>query len=144
MGILVERSRRSASIPTSSMADLAFLLLIFFLVTTVFDQERGLSLVLPPADRIVDVTPDNVLHLSVLADGVVEVKRGKSPRVQRTRAQEVARIWRAEVRDTPGLIAAVRTAPEASYGAMIDVLDQLQAAGAARVNLDLLEPTGGR
>lgn len=126
------------------MADMAFLLLIFFLVTTVFDQEKGLSIVLPPADTTVEVTPDNILHLSVLPDGVVEVKRGTSPQLQRVRADEVARIWRTEVRNAPGLIAAVKTAPEAPYGAMIDVLDQLQAAGAGRVDLDLLDPTGGR
>ena len=34
-------------IPTASMADIAFLLLIFFLVTTTFDEEIGLEVVLP-------------------------------------------------------------------------------------------------
>ena len=138
MGILIERSRRSGKIPTSSMADIAFLLLIFFLVTTVFDQEKGLSLLLPPPDVQVPVTPDNILHLGVLGDGTVDVRRGASPQVQRARTDEIAGIWRGEVARNPELIAAVKTAPDATYGAMIDVLDQLQIAGAQRVNLGML------
>ena len=42
-----KRQKVSDSIPTSSMADIAFLLLIFFLVTTTFDEEMGLQVVLP-------------------------------------------------------------------------------------------------
>ena len=139
MGVQLRRSRRPGGIPTSPMSDVAFLLLIFFLVTTVFDEEKGLSLVLPPSDETTDVTPDNVLHLLVLSDGTVEVRRGRSPRAQRVQPNRVADIWRAEVRDAAGLIAAVKTAPDATYGAMIDVLDQLQTAGAERVNLGLLD-----
>jgi biopolymer transport protein ExbD len=78
-------TRARGDIPTSSMADIAFLLLVFFLVTTVFDDERGLSLVLPEADRPVPVSPANVLHLWVLGDGTVEVKRGASPRTSSPR-----------------------------------------------------------
>jgi biopolymer transport protein ExbD len=121
------------------MSDVAFLLLIFFLVTTVFDEEKGLSLVLPTTDDVTPVTPENVLYLLVLPDGAVEVRRGKSPRAQRVHSTDVAAIWRTEVRNAPGLIAAVKTAPDATYGAMIDVLDQLQTAGAERVNLGLLD-----
>ncbi len=139
MGILIERSRRSDRIPTSSMADIAFLLLIFFLVTTVFDEEKGLSLVLPPPDIQVPVTPDNILHLGVLGDGTVDIRRGASPQVQRARTDQIAGIWQGEVARNPKLIAAVKTAPNATYGAMIDVLDQLQLAGAERVNVGLLE-----
>jgi biopolymer transport protein ExbD len=40
--MLRPHTRARAEIPTSSMADIAFLLLVFFLVTTVFDEERGL------------------------------------------------------------------------------------------------------
>ena len=49
MGILAKKKeRRSAEIPTSSMADIAFLLLIFFLVTTTIDVDTGIGMTLPP------------------------------------------------------------------------------------------------
>jgi biopolymer transport protein ExbD len=41
-------ARSTPEIPNASMADIAFLLLTFFLVTTTIANDRGLSLVLPP------------------------------------------------------------------------------------------------
>jgi len=41
-------ARSTPEIPNVSMADIAFLLLTFFLVTTTIANDRGLSLILPP------------------------------------------------------------------------------------------------
>ncbi|NLG62182.1 MAG: biopolymer transporter ExbD [Candidatus Cloacimonetes bacterium] len=131
--------RASGEIPTSSMADIAFLLLVFFLVTTVFDEERGLPIVLPEQGEEQEVSQRNVLHLTVLEDGTVEVKRGESPTVQRVSARDVAGIWRLGFQQNPNLIAAVKTAPNAPYRNMVAVLDQLQTAGAERISLQILE-----
>ena len=46
--LLKKKQRREAEIPTSSMADIAFLLLIFFLVTTTIDVDTGIGMTLPP------------------------------------------------------------------------------------------------
>ena len=43
-----KKDRGSPEIPTSALPDIVFLLLIFFLVTTAIDTEKGLDLVLPP------------------------------------------------------------------------------------------------
>jgi len=139
MAILSRKSKVSDEIPTASLADIAFLLLIFFLTTTIFDEEKGLPIVLPEAAEEVAVAQKNILHLTVRADGIVDVKRGESPQVQRVRASEIGDIWRLEVGQNPGLIAAVKTDPSAPYRFMIDVLDQLQQAGAERISLQMLE-----
>jgi biopolymer transport protein ExbD len=139
MAILKKKARPGGEIPTSSMADIAFLLLVFFLTTTIFDEEKGLPIVLPEASEEVSVSQKNILHLVVRPDGIVEVKRGESPQVQQVRASEVGDIWRLEVGQNPNLIAAVKTAPNAPYRYMIDVLDQLQQAGAERISLQMLE-----
>lgn len=133
------RTRSAAQIPTASMADIAFLLLIFFLVTTVFDEERGLPLVLPETDVMVPVPPANLLHVRVLADGAVEVQRGESPVRQRMTAADLAALWRAEVARNPALIASLRTEPSAPYGAMVGALDALQDAGATRISMGVWE-----
>jgi biopolymer transport protein ExbD len=139
MPILRKKNRGTGDIPTSSMADIAFLLLIFFLVTTVFDEERGLPIVLPEPAEEVEVSQRNILHLVINAEGFVEVRRGESPQVQVVRHPDVQAIWRFEVAQNPNLIAAVKTHPEASYRHMVNVLDELQMAGAERISLQTLE-----
>ena len=46
----LDRDRPDDEIPTSSMADIAFLLIVFFMVTTTFTATRGLDFALPEDD----------------------------------------------------------------------------------------------
>ena len=51
----VKRRFKGGEIPTSSMADIAFLLLIFFLVTTTIDMDKGLGMVLPAEGEEIEI-----------------------------------------------------------------------------------------
>lgn len=144
MALLTKRTRPSETIPTSSMADIAFLLLIFFLVATVFPKDRGLALVMPRTDEPTEVDPDNLLRLSVDVDGFIDIAQGRSQQSFRVRADRVGDVWRQRVVERPGLIAAVETSPDAPYGAMVEVLDALQSAGARRISLKMGGSSGGR
>jgi biopolymer transport protein ExbD len=137
--MLNKKSKVSDEIPSSSMADIAFLLLIFFLVTTVFPKDKGLPMVLPEEAEEVEVNQKNILHLIIQPNGLVEVKRGESQQIQTMRPSGMEGLWRQEVSANPNLIAAVKTHPDAPYGYMIDVLDALQSAGAERISLQMLE-----
>jgi biopolymer transport protein ExbD len=136
MVTLATSRRPSGSIPTSSMADIAFLLLVFFLVTTVFPKDKGLSLVLPNGTTA--IAPQNVMHLLVRPNGMVEVRLGANSQGQVVAAKDIAGLWRSNVTGNPKLIAAVEVDPDAAYERMMAVLDQLQTARAERVSLELL------
>jgi len=138
MAILNRKERVSDEIPTASMADIAFLLLIFFLTTTVFNEEKGLPIVLPEEKREQEVSPKNLLFLIVNADGSVVVKRGESEQEQVVAARQVQGILRQELAANPNLIAAIKTDPTAAYRHMIDVLDEVKLAGAERISLQML------
>ena len=77
-----KKSKVSDKVPSSSMADIAFLLLIFFLVTTTFPKNKGLAIVLPEEGGEVEVSPRNILHIIIQPNGLVDVKRGESQAVQ--------------------------------------------------------------
>lgn len=75
MASLKKKSRTEPEIPSSSLADIAFLLLIFFLVTTTIDVDTGIGLVLPPPpDPSVQPPPvreRNMLKILVNAQGMI-------------------------------------------------------------------------
>lgn len=140
MAILERKERVSDEIPTASMADIAFLLLIFFLTTTVFNEEKGLPIVLPEADQEeVDVSAKNLIFFLVQPDGSVVVRRGESEQEQVVSANQIEDLLRAELAANENLIAAIKTAPTAAYRHMIDVLDEVKLSGAERISLQILE-----
>ncbi len=134
-----KKSKVSDKVPSSSMADIAFLLLIFFLVTTTFPKNKGLAIVLPEEGGEQEIAPRNILHIIIRPDGIVEVKRGESPQVQSVAPDAIEALWRQDVSENPNLIAAVKTHPTTPYKFMIDVLEGLHAAGAIRISLQLFE-----
>jgi biopolymer transport protein ExbD len=138
MPILQRKQRVSDEIPTASMADIAFLLLVFFLTTTVFNEEKGLPIVLPEEKEEQEVSPKNILFLIVRADGSVVVRRGESEQEQVVAYRQVEGILRQELAANENLIAAIKTEPAAAYRHMINVLDEVKKAGAERISLQMV------
>jgi len=139
MAIMKRKQKVSDEIPTASMADIAFLLLVFFLTTTVFNEERGLPIVLPEQSEEQDVSAKNLIFFIVQPDGRVVVRRGESEQEQTIASSEVEGILRQELLANPNLIAAIQTHPDAAYRYMVDVLDEVKLAGAERISLQELE-----
>lgn len=141
MALIRKQSKVSDGIPTSSMADIAFLLLIFFLTTTVFDEEIGLQVVLPERgpEAEVDVPPSNLLFFLIQPDGSVLIRRGESQAEQPASARQVEGIMRQELANNPNIIGVIQTSPQARYEDMVNVLDGIQSAGSTRYSLQLLQ-----
>jgi biopolymer transport protein ExbD len=140
MALIRKQSKVSDKIPTSSMADIAFLLLIFFLVTTVFDEERGLQVVLPEKgpEEEVEVSPRNLIFFEIQPNGAVIVRRGESQQTQTITYRQVEGVMRQALAANPRMIAAIMTHPSARYEDMTNVLDGIQSSGATRFSLQRL------
>ena len=67
------KSEASSEVPNSSMADIAFLLLVFFMVTTVFQKDRQRPIVWPEAEATmkIDEKLKNIQNIWVDRDGSV-------------------------------------------------------------------------
>ncbi|MDT8435921.1 MAG: biopolymer transporter ExbD [Gemmatimonadota bacterium] len=139
MAILKRKERVSDEIPTASMADIAFLLLVFFLTTTVFNEEKGLPIVLPEEAETQEVSAKNIIFFLIRPDGSVTVKRGESQEEQVIPYDQVDVLLRQELQQNANLIAAIKTDPGAAYRHMINVLDEVKLAGAERISLQMLE-----
>ena len=69
----------SPTVPTASMADIAFLLIIFFMLTTSFSPERT-NVSLPDSQIQAEVTEDAAI-VAITADGQIMVTSGEEPSV---------------------------------------------------------------
>ena len=136
--IIEKKSRVENEIPSASMADIAFLLLVFFLTTTVFNEEKGLELLLPEAKaEEIQVSQKNMLHIIVQDNGMVVLRKGKNPEEAPISVDGLAERMRQEIAMNPLIIAAVKTVPDARYYHMIAVLDELREAEAGRISLQM-------
>lgn len=85
---MARKSRGIPEINAGSMADIAFLLLVFFLVTTTMDQQKGLRVQLPPypdpniPPPVVEQNDRNVLEVLVNSGDQLLVER-KPTRIER-------------------------------------------------------------
>jgi len=135
-GLLRKRKRGEAEIPTASMADIAFLLLIFFLVTTTIDVDTGIGMVLPPKLEE-DVEPPpirerNVLKILVNESGMVLLEDMPSS-VSLIREEVKKHVLNNGVdinySESPGrALVSIKTARQTPYNAYIDVLDEVWMA----------------
>jgi len=143
--MLKRRTRTSDEIPTSSMADIAFLLLVFFLVTTHFLEEKGLGLVLPepnpPQEKIAKIRKSNMMYFIVYGKDQIVMKHQDEERTMAI--PEIRNFVRASLQANDQLIVSIKPDPSAPYGAMIDVLDELRAADARRITLGQLKQGEG-
>lgn len=120
-----KRARISADmVGESSMSDVAFLLLIFFIVSTTF-PEVGLPMILPSkAGDVKQVKRDNVMQIVTARSGAYFIDVDTEP----TPLYELKGIVRQRLTDNDNLILSLETHPDAPYGSMINALDEVTLA----------------
>jgi len=125
----IKRRFKGGEIPTSSMADIAFLLLIFFLVTTTIDIDKGLGLVLPAEGETIEIKKKNILNCLINSSGMVLL--GGEP----VNLKDVSRIVKEKLRENNKLIISVKTHEKTRYKDYVAIIDQLKIAEATRISI---------
>lgn len=114
--------KMTAEIPTASMADIAFLLICFFMVTTVFAANRGMQFSIPRDQEDQATEQEEAVHIRIDVAGKVQVD-GKP--------MDAARILpylRPKLQRWPDKPIIVTTDPQAPYWGFIEVYDELRHA----------------
>jgi biopolymer transport protein ExbD len=147
---LRSKKKTSAEIPTASMADIAFLLIIFFMTTTIFASEKGLKMLLPEKGEQVKIASRNIMQILVSPEGKVLVEEESGALKEYDLSLETQRdqlrkeVEMALERTSDSISVAIKVSRLAPYSIMIDVLDEVKRADAKRISLvPLSEEEGG-
>lgn len=128
-GGLKRKSKAASEIPSSSLADMAFLLLIFFMVTTTFRKEQPRDVVFPEAEATekLEQPRKDVLHVYVEQDGRIFIND------QLVATNQVSGVVAPLYAANQSMVVMLRSDREVPYTVVDQVMKELQAAGALRV-----------
>lgn len=136
---------QGAVIPTASMADIALLLIIFFLVT--FQIEVDKTQVELPTTAIRLEVPEDSAYVSVTETGFIRVSSGEEISVQVPSAEEVFSMASGVMSRDPNKAFVLKADRGVPYSAVDEVIDALKRAGVRNVYLlsqqELREGGGG-
>jgi biopolymer transport protein ExbD len=118
-----KRDKVSDEIPTASMADIAFLLIIYFMVTTTFAATRGLDFSLPQEEEDTPLVDKEESVLIEIQPGGALLVDGKSMELD-----AVLDYLKPKLERNPMKPLIIRPDPMAEYGGMVDVFDELRQA----------------
>lgn len=127
--IKIKNQERDSSIPSSSMADIAFLLLVFFLLITTIDIQKGLDNRLPEKDVPIKVPDENLTNIFIRNDGAILLEN------ERTELNEIASIVKKKIEDNKDMIFSLKTQKYTKYKIFVQVLDQIKLAGAKKISI---------
>jgi biopolymer transport protein ExbD len=126
---LVRRSRGEAAIPSASMSDIAFLLLLFFMVTTTVTGEKGLRLDVPRAEATQRIRlRSNVLSVWVDKSNRISIQDN----LVKTNDEFAARIAR-RLKEKPDLVVLLRVDKDARYALVSDLIEKMKEVQALKL-----------
>lgn len=136
--MLKKPERKLGEFNASSMADITFLLLVFFLVTTTVSSDKGIKFVLPPASD--DVTPTKVrgvVNVFLNDDNQVLLgTKGKEEEISLPQIKNKLTLLQREIsQQGDSIIVSLKVTPGSSYKNYVEILDQIKSARIDRISL---------
>lgn len=136
-----KKSKVTAEMPTTSLPDIVFLLIIFFMVSSVFKEFRGIPVRLPsakqieklPGKRNVAYIYANERDLISIDDRFVDLK-------------EIAKILYAKCTDplVPLRVVSLRIDERANMSFVSKIQEELRVAGGAALNVNYSTKTASQ
>jgi biopolymer transport protein ExbD len=131
---LRKRNRVGIRVDMTPMVDVAFLLLIFFMVTTVFRRPLAMEMNLPKPGDTVKIKESNVMTVFINQDGTMAYDVGKRG-VQPLGWDELRETCVLESDYNPDLVILVKVDRKAKYVNMVNMLDTLDEAKMQRFSI---------
>ncbi len=139
-GHFKKKSKTKEEIPTASLPDIIFMLLIFFMVTTVLRETTvQVRTVLPEAEALTKIDQKRLVSYIWMGPKKIENNRLGETGVQIDDALVedvgfVRQIMYRKLLEQPKLIVSLRVDKTSEMGILLDVQQELREAGTLRVN----------
>tara|TARA_B100000700_G_C15020547_1_gene845492 strand:+ start:618 stop:1016 length:399 start_codon:yes stop_codon:yes gene_type:complete len=127
--MLKKKRRGLDEINSSSMADIAFLLLVFFLVTTTISMDKGINIVLPADGEQKEIPKTNITNILINESG--KVLLDDIP----TLIKDIKGVAEKKMAANDKMIFSVQSHSKTKYNDYLKVLDQLKMAKATRISI---------
>lgn len=136
--MLKQKERKAGDFNASSMADITFLLLVFFLVTTTVSNDKGVNFVLPEkVDAPEEVKMKGVINATINDDN--NILLGPKGEMKEVDLAEVkSRLQSISVnKDIPldTMIVSLKATKGANYDTYLSLLDQIKYAKIKKISL---------
>jgi biopolymer transport protein ExbD len=130
---LKARGTQNEGIPTASMADIAFLLIIFFMVTINFEVDK--TTVGLPATELRFEIPKKSAYISIIESGQIRVSSGEEISVPVPGPENVLSFAVDVVANNPGKAFVLKADKNVPYRYVDSVIDALKQARAEVIYL---------
>ena len=135
---LNRKSKQKKEISTASLPDIIFMLLIFFMVTTVMREFEGLDIVLPRAEKIEKLeSKRNTVHMWITKDGLISV----NDRI--VNINNLGSVMASKILENPKITVSLKSDNKSRMQLITEIHTQLRKAQALKLNYSTLtkEPT---
>jgi biopolymer transport protein ExbD len=124
-GLKRPKRRIGIRIDMTPMVDIAFLLLIFYMVTTIFSMPQAMEVNLPPSQNPVPVAESRLLTIRIDKDGKLYWNIARET-PQPIPFDSLKSLLLDQNKKQPKLVTLVKIEKEAKYFRMVDVIDEIQ------------------
>lgn len=128
------KRRVNIRIDMTPLVDVAFLLLTFFMLTTVFRKPQTLEINLPPGKSQVEIAESNLLTIRVDKDQNIYWNIGLETPVK-IEEKDFAKFLVQKNQENPKFVVLVKVDRAAKYHKMVDIIDELNLANMQRFSL---------
>ncbi len=130
MKSFLRRYREEAEIPTASMADIAFLLIVFFMLTTVFTANKGIEYGIPKKEKSSTIKPEESIYVHIKKDGFyVDFKKFNS-------LEEISGYIESKMEETHfRKPVVIRTDEDVDFQKTVTILDLLNQIGVKNISI---------
>ncbi|MBN2544802.1 MAG: biopolymer transporter ExbD [Spirochaetes bacterium] len=118
---------------SGALSDLAFLLIIFFIITAVFSINRGFILGLPQKDSTKIVNVEDIIRITLNEDNKIIYMQNQ---INLTQLEDIVK---ERLNFRPNMTFLLKIHPESTYQYVVDIVDKVRNLDVENFSFSLLE-----